>query len=242
MAPSQIPWQMIPRSRRYPPSTAATTITTTATTTTGGHFSHPVWSKSLQYQQSRLLSQTATHQATALRRPKRPYTFTQLIRLSDGSTAVHRTTSPAPVLRTVKDSRNHPLWNPSSQKLVNAEEDEAGRLRAFRMRFGRGWDAESSADASADGEEDGDGLEGAAARSSRQTGDAAATADHGQDSVGDGGLMDLISGYDSAAKEDEKKTKTVKTDAAAAVAAQGGKDGEQGEKRKEPAAKAGKRR
>jgi hypothetical protein len=27
--------------------------------------------------------------------------------------------------------------------LRNVEEDEAGRLRAFRLRFGRGWDAES---------------------------------------------------------------------------------------------------
>lgn len=34
------------------------------------------------------------------------------------------------------------LWNPSSQRLLNVEADEAGRLRAFRERFGRGWDAE----------------------------------------------------------------------------------------------------
>jgi hypothetical protein len=34
------------------------------------------------------------------------------------------------------------------------EEDEAGRLRAFRQRFGRGWDAESSME---EGEESGDG-------------------------------------------------------------------------------------
>lgn len=26
--------------------------------------------------------------------------------------------------------------------MANVEEDEAGRLRAFRRRFGRGWDAE----------------------------------------------------------------------------------------------------
>lgn len=36
------------------------------------------------------------------------------------------------------------MWNPSSQKLLNVEEDEAGKLRAFRARFGRGWDAESA--------------------------------------------------------------------------------------------------
>lgn len=34
------------------------------------------------------------------------------------------------------------------------EEDEAGRLRAFRQRFGRGWDAETAAE---EGEEGGDG-------------------------------------------------------------------------------------
>jgi hypothetical protein len=32
--------------------------------------------------------------------------------------------------------------------LRNVEEDEAGRLRAFRMRFGRGWDAEADPDSS----------------------------------------------------------------------------------------------
>lgn len=37
------------------------------------------------------------------------------------------------------------MWNPSSQKLLNIEEDEAGRLARFRERFGRGWDAESTA-------------------------------------------------------------------------------------------------
>lgn len=35
------------------------------------------------------------------------------------------------------------LWNPSSQKLLNIEEDEAGRLKRFRKRFGRGFDVEA---------------------------------------------------------------------------------------------------
>ncbi|CAL5874560.1 uncharacterized protein PFLUO_LOCUS8856 [Penicillium psychrofluorescens] len=83
--------------------------------------------------------------ATLLRRPKRPYTFTQLITLSDGSTFTHRTTSPAPVYRSTRDTRNSLLWNPSSSKLMNVEEDEAGRLAAFRARFGRSWDANSPA-------------------------------------------------------------------------------------------------
>lgn len=85
--------------------------------------------------------------ASLLRRPKRPYTFTQMITLSDGSTFLHRTTSPAPIYRSTKDTKNSPLWNPSSQKLANVEEDEAGRLKRFRGRFGRGWDAEAVAGA-----------------------------------------------------------------------------------------------
>ncbi|OJD34686.1 mitochondrial 54s ribosomal protein 36 [Diplodia corticola] len=95
---------------------------------------------------SALLPKTQCRHATLLRRPKRPYTFTQLITLSDGSTYLHRTTSPAPVYRSTKDIRNHPLWNPSSQKLLNIEEDEAGRLRSFRAKFGRGWDSEVTED------------------------------------------------------------------------------------------------
>ena len=69
-----------------------------------------------------------------------------MITLSDGSTYLHRTTSPAPIYRSTKDTKNNALWNPSSQKLKNVEEDEAGRLKAFRGRFGRGWDAEAVAD------------------------------------------------------------------------------------------------
>lgn len=81
--------------------------------------------------------------ATLLRRPKRPYTFTQLITLSDGSAFTVRTTNPQPVLKSAKDIRNNPLWHPSSQKLLNVEEDEAGKLAAFRAKFGTAWDSES---------------------------------------------------------------------------------------------------
>ncbi|POS88142.1 hypothetical protein EPUL_000284 [Erysiphe pulchra] len=80
--------------------------------------------------------------ASLIKRPYRPYTFTQLIVLSDGSTFTMRTTSPAPVYKSTKDSRNHPLWQPSSAALRNVETDEAGRLRAFRNRFGHDWDAD----------------------------------------------------------------------------------------------------
>ncbi|ESZ96894.1 hypothetical protein SBOR_2688 [Sclerotinia borealis F-4128] len=80
--------------------------------------------------------------ATLLKRPIRPYTFTQLITLSDGSAYLTRSTSPAPIYRSTKDTRNHPLWQPSLDSLRNVENDEAGRLSAFRERFGGGWDGD----------------------------------------------------------------------------------------------------
>lgn len=86
---------------------------------------------------------TQVRHATLLKRPKRPYTFTQLITLSDGSSFTLRTTNPQPVYKSAKDIRNAPLWNPSSQKLLNVEEDEAGKLAAFRAKFGRGWDTDA---------------------------------------------------------------------------------------------------
>ncbi|KAL8948127.1 MAG: hypothetical protein Q9183_007716, partial [Haloplaca sp. 2 TL-2023] len=116
--------------------------------------------------------------ATLIRRPKRPYTFTQLVTLSDGSTFTHRTTSPTPVYQSTKDTRNTALWNPSSQKLLNVEADEAGRLRAFRERFGRGWDAESM---TIRDEESGEIKEG-------------------EDKPEEDNLMDLISGFGTEAE------------------------------------------
>ncbi|WQF89743.1 Putative large ribosomal subunit protein bL31m [Colletotrichum destructivum] len=85
-------------------------------------------------------SLTQTRAATFVPRPRRPYTFTQLVQLSDGSTFTVRSTSPAPLVRSVKDSRNHALWQPSDKSLKNVEVDEAGKLAAFRERFGRGFD------------------------------------------------------------------------------------------------------
>ncbi|KAI9716706.1 MAG: hypothetical protein M1828_007568 [Chrysothrix sp. TS-e1954] len=87
-----------------------------------------------------LLPKTQQRNATFIPRPRRPYQFTQLITLSDGSTFTQRTTSPIPIFKSQRDTRNTALWNPSNAKLANVEEDEAGRLRAFRRRFGRGWD------------------------------------------------------------------------------------------------------
>ncbi|KAL8705785.1 MAG: hypothetical protein Q9201_001131 [Fulgogasparrea decipioides] len=130
-----------------------------------------LWKPRINYQQLR--------HATLIRRPKRPYTFTQLVTLSDGSTFTHRTTSPTPVYESTKDSRNTALWNPSSQKLLNVEADEAGRLRAFRERFGRGWDAETMT------------------RRDEETGEVKEREDRSEED----NLMDLISGYGAEAEE-----------------------------------------
>src|SRR5699024_9523668 len=69
------------------------------------------------------------------RHPNPPHTLTQLVTPSDASTYTQRTTTPLPVYRSTRDTRNSLLWNPSSHKLMNVEEDEAGRLAAFRAKF-----------------------------------------------------------------------------------------------------------
>ncbi|TQS32757.1 hypothetical protein Golomagni_06920 [Golovinomyces magnicellulatus] len=107
--------------------------------------------------------------ATYVHRPRRPYTFTQLIQLSDGSTYTARTTSPQPLYRAAKDTRNTLLWQPSEKALRNVELDEAGKLAAFRGRFGRGFDASAQEE------------EGAAAAEATE--------------AADDGFADLISGY-----------------------------------------------
>ncbi|KAM7201884.1 hypothetical protein V8F33_003160 [Rhypophila sp. PSN 637] len=90
------------------------------------------------------LSTTQVRHATFVPRPRRPYTFTQLVQLSDGSTYTVRTTMPHGLLKSTKDSRNHMIWQPSNKSLRNVEVDEAGKLAAFRERFGRGWDLDSN--------------------------------------------------------------------------------------------------
>lgn len=117
-----------------------------------------------------------TRSATYIHRPRRPYTFTQLIQLSDGSTFTVRSTSPVAMHRADKDSRNHILWQPSEKSLRNIELDEAGKLAAFRHRFGRGYDL--AADTTQADEGDGKA-------SAKKTG--------GEEEAFD--LGDLISGY-----------------------------------------------
>ncbi|KAI5924413.1 hypothetical protein F4810DRAFT_142445 [Camillea tinctor] len=98
---------------------------------------------------NRPFSTTLRRPADIIRRPRRPYTFTQLIQLSDGSTYTMRTTSPHALYKSTKDTRNNVLWQPREKHLRNVEVDEAGKLAAFRERFGTGWDADT---ASADGD------------------------------------------------------------------------------------------
>lgn len=89
---------------------------------------------------SRLTPTTQIRNATFIRRPRRPYTFTQLIQLSDGSSYTVRTTSPQTLYRSAKDTRNALLWQPSERSLRNVELDEAGKLAAFRERFGHAFE------------------------------------------------------------------------------------------------------
>lgn len=84
-------------------------------------------------------SQQVRHASYVLR-SRRPYQFTQLVQLSDGSTYTMRTTSPVALYKAAKDSRNHILWQPSEKSLRNVEVDEAGKLAAFRERYGKAWD------------------------------------------------------------------------------------------------------
>ncbi|GAB1314845.1 54S ribosomal protein L36, mitochondrial [Madurella fahalii] len=92
--------------------------------------------------QSQAQAGQARH-ASFVARPRRPYTFTQLVQLSDGSTFTVRTTSPAALYKSAKDSRNHILWQPSEKSLRNLEVDEAGKLAAFRERYGNAWNLEA---------------------------------------------------------------------------------------------------
>ncbi|KAI1080711.1 hypothetical protein F5B20DRAFT_92015 [Whalleya microplaca] len=103
------------------------------------------------------LSHTPSRAATIIRRPRRPYTFTQLVQLSDGSTFTMRTTSPLALYKSTRDTRNHVLWQPNEKSLHNLEVDEAGRLAAFRGRYGRSWDAEGTVEEEGKGGDGGSG-------------------------------------------------------------------------------------
>ncbi|KAI0160037.1 hypothetical protein GGR52DRAFT_175681 [Hypoxylon sp. FL1284] len=112
--------------------------TSTPITSTSAHVSSPSHTP---------LSHTPSRAATMIRRPRRPYTFTQMIVQTDGSTYTMRTTSPVGMYRSTKDTLNHLLWQPSNRSLRNVEVDEAGKLASFRSRFGRGWDVDRAVEA-----------------------------------------------------------------------------------------------
>ena len=133
---------------------------------------------SVSYQQIR--------HATLLRRPKRPYTFTQLMILSDGSTYTHRTTSPSPVYKSQKDSRNTLLWNPSSKRILSVRAEDAAPLKAFKEKYGQGWDA--SDDAAGKGK-DGETIGQDGGRSGGQKGGKA------RSKAETNNLLDMIGGY-----------------------------------------------
>jgi hypothetical protein len=134
---------------------------------------------------------------------RRPYTFTQLVQLSDGSTYTVRTTSPQPLYRSQKDTRNHALWQPSDKSLRNVEVDEAGKLAAFRERFGRSWDlreggvADAAADADAAATAAEDSKQDASASKAAASEDKAGAAQKETEQFDI--LGDLISGYATAA-------------------------------------------
>ncbi|KAI0095936.1 hypothetical protein F4814DRAFT_177197 [Daldinia grandis] len=147
------------------------------------------------------LSHTPSRAATMIRRPRRPYTFTQLVQQTDGSTYTQRTTSPIALYKSTKDTRNHILWQPSDNSLRNVEVDEAGKLAAFRGRFGRGWDIEAGRDEDADA---------AAATTTvgggKSTEGAEKTSKSGSGDERYSQLSDLISNYSTG--EDQNKEPT----------------------------------
>lgn len=142
------------------------------------------------------LSLTPSRAATLIRRPRRPYAFTQLVQLSDGSTYTVRTASPLALYKSTKDTRNHALWNPNEKSLQNVEVDEAGKLAAFRERFGRGWDAgveDTSASAGGTGAKDDAGSTSASGAGTVEgSGSGSGRKDRGGS---DDALADLIAGY-----------------------------------------------
>lgn len=166
------------------------------------------------------LPSAARHQqvrhATFVPRSRRPYQFTQLVQLSDGSTYTMRTTSPIALYKSGKDSRNHLLWQPTEKSLRNVEVDEAGKLAAFRERFGSSWDSDvppAEADDAAPKDGDKAAAEGKEDKKASTAAPAAPEADPFDS------LVDLISAYATedknikgglSAKDQAKKDKKKK--------------------------------
>lgn len=99
-----------------------------------------------------------------------------------------RTSSPLAMYKSTKDTRNHLTWQPSDKSLKSVEVDEAGKLAAFRGRFGRGFDLEAES-------EEGQDSATAAGDSSNKSARQASSGD---------ALGDLIAGYVRAEETNEK--------------------------------------
>lgn len=138
---AKLPTALLPRSL---PSTTSTSSTTTPLFTCSATHRPTFPSSSPSSPSPFALPGRPTQQvrhATEVLRPKRPFTWTQVVQLSDGSTYTSRSTHPVPVYRSTKDSRNHLRWQPTEASLQNVEVDEAGKLASFRKRFGEAFDA-----------------------------------------------------------------------------------------------------
>lgn len=83
---------------------------------------------------------------------------------------------------------------------MNVEEDEAGRLAAFRAKFGRSWDANTPAEGDTDTEVTAKGKEAADAH-------AAAAADAALAEEEDDNLLDLISSFGQEMEQEPPKKK-----------------------------------
>jgi hypothetical protein len=75
------------------------------------------------------------------------------------------------------------MWQPSMSSLQNIEEDDAGRLKSFRRKYGRGWDVEASEGSSEGGTKD--------------------------ETEAEESLMDLISGYSTGEEPSMKPEKSL---------------------------------
>ncbi|KAK3328303.1 hypothetical protein B0T19DRAFT_186721 [Cercophora scortea] len=178
---SKLPTAVLTRPR------ALLSSSTTSTTT-----SNPL----LHRQQNR----PQIRHATFVPRDRRPYQFTQLVQLSDGSTFTVRTTMPTALYKSTKDSRNHMLWQPQEKSLRNVEVDEAGKLAAFRERFGRGWDIEAKPEEEQQQQQQQQATEGQGEVTQAQ-------AKESEEDPFDS-LVDLISGY--AAKDADNAARNTK--------------------------------
>ncbi|KAG8158792.1 hypothetical protein KVR01_011235 [Diaporthe batatas] len=186
---AKLPTALLPRSL---PSSTSALLTTT---------SRPTASRTTTARHAAAAAAQQVRHATEVARPKRPYTFTQIVQLSDGSTYTTRSTSPAPVLRSTKDTRNHLTWQPSEASLKNVEVDEAGKLASFRSRFGSMYDLAEG------GPEDGAADEAAAAGGKKKKEDAKDVVGGGGGEEDDSGAMDNLSDLMATYVRDEPSLK-----------------------------------